>query len=55
MKQKDELELYKSLYFGLKKKLDRITQQLRFYDYLLPDEYRTIIREIYTDAGVIFK
>ena len=41
-----ELDLYKAMYFNTKKKLDVITDYLKRYDYLLPDEYRSIIKEV---------
>ena len=40
-----ELDLYKSMYFATKKKLDILTTFMKRYDYLLPDDYRSIIKE----------
>ena len=41
-----ELQLYKALYFREKKRLNNIIYNLQEYEYLLPDAYRSIIREI---------
>lgn len=41
-----ELDLYKALYFTTKKKLDVLMTFMTRYDYLLPDEYRSIIKEV---------
>ena len=42
----DELRLYKALYFKEKMKLQNILRELNNYDYLLPDAYRSIIKDI---------
>ena len=42
----DELKLYKALYFKEKIKLQNILRELNNYDYLLPDAYRSIIKDI---------
>lgn len=49
-KRKDELEeellMYKALYFREKKRMNNVIKNLQDYEYLLPDEYRSIIKEI---------
>ena len=44
-KYKDELLMYKALYFREKRKLEKILRNLQEYEYLLPDDYRSIIKE----------
>lgn len=55
-KTKDELEnelqMYKALYFREKRKLEKIIRNLQDYEYLLPDDYRSIIREILKIEGI---
>lgn len=55
-KTKDELEnelqMYKALYFREKRRIDRIIRNLQDYEYLLPDDYRSIIREILKIEGI---
>lgn len=48
----DELRLYKALYFREKKKLQNIILELYKYDYLLPDAYRSIIKDILRSEGI---
>lgn len=49
-KTKDELEaelqMYKALYFTEKRKLKFLVDNLQKYDYLLPDDYKSIVNEI---------
>lgn len=49
-KRKDDLEeellMYKALYFREKKRMNNVIKNLQDYEYLLPDEYRSIIKEI---------
>lgn len=45
-KKEDELLMYKALYYKEKKKLQNIINVLLKYDYLLPDAYRSIIKDI---------
>lgn len=47
----DELRLYKALYFKEKMKLQNILRELNNYDYLLPDAYRSIIKDIIKSEG----
>ena len=47
----DELKLYKALYFKEKMKLQNILRELNNYDYLLPDAYRSIIKDIIKSEG----
>ena len=47
----DELKLYKALYFKEKIKLQNILRELNNYDYLLPDAYRSIIKDIIKSEG----
>lgn len=55
-KTKDELEnelqMYKALYFREKRKIEKIIRNLQDYEYLLPDDYRSIIREILKIEGI---
>lgn len=48
----DELEMYKALYFREKRKLDKILRNLQEYEYLLPDDYRSIIKEFLKIEGI---
>ena len=48
----EELQMYKALYFREKRKLDRIIRNLQDYEYLLPDDYRSIIKEILKIEGI---
>ena len=41
-----ELYMYRALYFKEKQKLNNILNELNRYSYLLPDAYRSIIKEI---------
>ena len=45
-KETSELYMYKALYFKEKQKLNSILYHLEKYSYLLPDEYKHIIKEI---------
>ena len=47
----DELRLYKALYYKEKMKLQNILRELNNYDYLLPDAYRSIIKDIIKSEG----
>lgn len=47
----DESKLYKALYFKEKMKLQNILRELNNYDYLLPDAYRSIIKDIIKSEG----
>ena len=47
----DELKLYKALYFKEKMKLQNILRELNNYEYLLPDAYRSIIKDIIKSEG----
>ena len=55
-KTKDELEnelqMYKVLYFREKRRIEKIIRNLQDYEYLLPDDYRSIIREILKIEGI---
>lgn len=55
-KTKDELEnelqMYKALYFREKRRIEKIIRNLQDYEYLLPDNYRSIIREILKIEGI---
>lgn len=55
-KTKDELEnelqMYKALYFREKRRMEKIIRNLQDYEYLLPDDYRSIIREILKIEGI---
>lgn len=55
-KTKDELEnelqMYKALYFREKRRIEKIIRNLQDYEYLLPDDYRSIIREILKIEGI---
>lgn len=55
-KKKDELEnelqMYKALYYREKKRINNIITNLVNYEYLLPDEYRSIIKEILKVEGI---
>lgn len=52
VKEFNELELYKALYFKEKQKLQNILHELNKYAYLLPDAYRSIIKEILKSEGI---
>ena len=47
-----ELYLYRALYFKEKQKLQNILNELNKYSYLLPDAYRSIIKEILKSEGI---
>ena len=49
---KKELCIYRALYFKEKQKLQHILNELNKYSYLLPDSYRSIIKEIITVEGI---
>ena len=49
---KKQLFMYRSLYMKEKAKLQSILYTLNKYDYLIPDEYRSIIKEIINMEGV---
>ena len=51
LSEADELKLYKALYFKEKMKLQNILRELNNYDYLLPDAYRSIIKDIIKSEG----
>ena len=51
LNEADELKLYKALYFKEKMKLQNILRELNNYDYLLPDAYRSIIRDMIKSEG----
>ena len=55
-KKKDELEnelqMYKALYYREKKRINNIITNLVKYEYLIPDEYRSIIKEILKVEGI---
>lgn len=55
-KTKDELEnelqMYKALYYREKKRINNIIKALLDYEYLLPDAYRSIIKEILKIEGI---
>ena len=42
----DELKMYKALYFREKRKTDRIVRTLEYYEYLLPEDYKHIVKEL---------
>lgn len=48
----NELYLYRALYFKEKQKLQNILNELNKYSYLLPDAYRSIIKEILKSEGI---
>lgn len=48
----DELQMYKALYFREKKRINNIIKALLDYEYLLPDAYRSIIKEILKIEGI---
>lgn len=48
----DELQMYKALYFREKKRINNIIKVLLDYEYLLPDAYRSIIKEILKIEGI---
>lgn len=56
MKKKDDLEaelkLYKALYFREKKRFENLRLILKEYEYLLPDAYRGLIKEILKLEGI---
>lgn len=47
-----ELKIYKALYFKEKQRLQNILNELNKYSYLLPDAYRSIIKEILKSEGI---
>lgn len=47
-----ELYVYRALYFKEKQKLNNILNELNRYSYLLPDAYRSIIKEILKSEGI---
>lgn len=47
-----ELYMYRALYFKEKQKLNNILNELNKYSYLLPDAYRSIIKEILKSEGI---
>lgn len=49
-----ELFMYRALYFKEKQKLNNILNELNKYSYLLPDAYRSIIKEILKSEGIRF-
>ena len=49
---KKQLFMYRSLYMKEKQKLEYILNKLNQYDYLIPDEYRSIIKEIINMKGI---
>lgn len=51
-KKEDELLMYKALYYKEKKKLQNIINVLLKYEYLLPDAYRSIIKDILKSEGI---
>lgn len=55
-KKKDELEeelhMYKALYYRERKRMNNIIKNLQDYEYLLPDAYRSIIKEILKIEGI---
>ena len=55
-KKKDELEeelqMYKALYYRERKRMKNIIKNLQDYEYLLPDAYRSIIKEILKIEGI---
>lgn len=55
-KTKDELEnelqMYKALYYREKKRINNIIKALLDYEYLLPDAYRSIIKEVLKIEGI---
>ena len=54
-KETSELYMYKALYFKEKQKLNSILYQLEKYSYLLPDEYKHIIKEILKkEKGIVY-
>ena len=48
----EELQMYKALYFREKKRINNIIKALLDYEYLLPDAYRSIIKEILKIEGI---
>ena len=48
----NELYLYRALYFKEKQKFQNILNELNKYSYLLPDAYRSIIKEILKSEGI---
>ena len=47
-----ELQMYKALYYREKKRINNIITNLIKYEYLIPDEYRSIIKEILKVEGI---
>lgn len=47
-----DLYMYRALYFKEKQKLNNILNELNKYSYLLPDAYRSIIKEILKSEGI---
>lgn len=50
--ENNELYIYRALYFKEKQKLNNILNELNRYSYLLPDAYRSIIKEILKSEGI---
>lgn len=48
----EELQMYKALYYREKKRMNNIIKALLDYEYLLPDAYRSIIKEILKIEGI---
>lgn len=48
----EELQMYKALYYREKKRINNIIKALLDYEYLLPDAYRSIIKEILKLEGI---
>ena len=47
-----ELKLYKALYFRERKQFENDKKVLKEYEYLLPDEYRSLIKELLKLEGI---
>lgn len=48
----EELQMYKALYYRERKRMNNIIKNLQDYEYLLPDSYRSIIKEILKIEGI---
>lgn len=48
----EELQMYKALYYRERKRMNNIIKNLQDYEYLLPDAYRSIIKEILKIEGI---
>lgn len=48
----EELHMYKALYYRERKRMNNIIKNLQDYEYLLPDAYRSIIKEILKIEGI---